>query len=138
MSIPAWLIASSIKKKTESQHPRDESINFNWDKLEATYTNFGETKPPIKILPGTFDPLALFYALRLRSLKENSEIYMLLTDGNLTIEVRAIVGKRDVIEIEGKMYDTIEITPNMEMMDKLDKLVKKSDQPKLKVWVTAD
>jgi Protein of unknown function (DUF3108) len=126
------------KKKTESEHPRDEKIDFNWKKLEATYTNFGETKPPIHILPGTFDPLALFYALRFHNLKENSEIYVPLTDGNLNIEVRAIVGKRDVIEIEGKMYDTIEITPNMEMLDKLDKIVKKSDHPQLKVWVTAD
>jgi Protein of unknown function (DUF3108). len=126
------------KKKTESEHPRDENINFNWEKLEATYTNFGETRPPIHILPGSFDPLGLFYALRLRNLKENSEIYMPLTDGNLNIEVRAIVGKRDMIEIEGKMYDTIEITPNMQMLDKLDKVVKKSDHPQLKVWVTAD
>ena len=43
-----------------------------------------------------------------------------------------------MIEIEGKMYDTIEITPNMGMMDKLDKVVEKSDHPQLKVWVTAD
>ncbi len=126
------------KKKTESEHPRDENINFNWEKLEATYTNFGETRPPIHILPGTFDPLGLFYALRLHNLIENSEIYLPLTDGNLNIDVRAIVGKRDMIEIEGKMYDTIEITPNMQMLDKLDKVVKKSDHPQLKVWVTAD
>jgi len=127
------------KKKTESQHPRDESINFNWDKLEATYTNFGQTKPPIHILPGTFDPLALFYALRFHNLKENSVINMPLTDGNdLNIEVRANVGKKEMIEIEGKMYEAIEITPNMVMLDKLDKVVKKSDHPQLKVWVTAD
>ena len=126
------------KKKTESEHPRDESINFNWEKLEATYTNFGQTKPPIHILPGSFDPLALFYALRFQNLKENSEIYIPLTDGNLNIEVRATVGKRDVIEIEGKMYDAIEITPNMETLDKLDKVVKKSDHPQFKVWLTAD
>ncbi len=126
------------KKKTESEHPRDENINFNWEKLEATYTNFGETRPPIHILPGTFDPLGLFYALRFQNLKENSEIYVPLTDGNLNIEVRAIVGKKDIIEIEGKTYDAIEITPNMKMLDKLEKVVKKSDNPRLKVWVTAD
>ena len=128
------------KKKTESKHPRDVSINFNWEKMEATYTNFGKKKPPINILPGTFDLLALFYALRYQNLKENSEIYIPLTDGNLNIDVRAIVGKRDTIEIEGKMYDTIEITPNMKMLDKLDKdkVVKKDDHPQLKVWVTAD
>jgi hypothetical protein len=123
------------KKKTESEHSRDESINFDWEKLEATYTNFGQTKPPIHILPGSFDPLALFYVLRLQDLKENSVIYIPLTDGNFNIEVRATVGKRDVIEIEGKMYDTIEITPNMET---LDKVLKKSDHPQLKVWLTAD
>jgi hypothetical protein len=127
------------KKKTESQHPRDESINFNWEKMESTYTNFGQTKPPIRIIPGTFDPLALFYALRVQNLKENSVIHIPMTDGNnVSIEVMVNVGKRDVIEIEGKMYDTIEITPNMGMMDKLDKVVEKSDHPQLKVWVTAD
>jgi len=127
------------KKKTESQHPRDESINFNWGKMESTYTNFGKSNPPIRLVSGTFDPLALFYALRLRNLKENSEIHIPMTDGNkVSIEVMVNVGKRDVIEIEGKMYDTIQITPNIEMMDKLDKVVKKSDHPRLRVWVTAD
>jgi len=127
------------KKKTESEHPRDENINFNWEKLEATYTNFGQTKPPIHILPGTFDPLGLFYALRVQNLKENSVIHIPMTDGNnVSIEVMVNIGKRDVIEIEGKMYDTIEITPNMGMLDKLNKVVKKSDHPQLKVWVTND
>jgi hypothetical protein len=39
------------------------------------------------------------------------------------------------------MYDTIEVTPNMDMLDKLDEadqVVKKSDNPQLRVWVTAD
>jgi hypothetical protein len=127
------------KKKTESEHPRDESINFNWEKLEATYTNFGQTKLPIHILPGTFDPLGFFYAIRLQTLKSNSEIHLPVTDGNnVNIEARVIVGKRDTIEVEGKMYDTIEVTPNMEMLDKLKQVVKESDHPQLKVWVTAD
>jgi hypothetical protein len=125
-------------KKTESEHPRDVSINFNWKKKEATYTNFGRKKPTINILPGTFDPLALFYALRYQTLKENSEIYVPLTDGTENIEVRATVGKKDIIEIDGQMYETLEITPNMEMLDNLDKVVKKSDHPQLRIWVTAD
>lgn len=128
------------KKKTESEHPRDEYIKFDWEKLTATYTNFGETRKPINIPPGTFDPLSLFYILRYHDLKENTEIIVPMTDGNLNIEVRAIVGKRDKVEIAGKNYETIEITPNMMMIDKLDKdkVVKKSDHPELKVWVTAD
>jgi len=126
------------KKKTESKHPRDISINFNWEKREATYINFGRKEAPINILPGTFDPLALFYVLRFQNMNENSEFYVPLTDGKLNIEVRTIVGKRAMINIKGKMYDTFEITPNMEIKDKLDEVVKKSDEPQLKVWVTAD
>jgi hypothetical protein len=127
------------KKKTESQHPRDEKIEFDWQKMESTYTNFGQSKPPIQILPGTFDPLGFFYAIRLQNLKSNSEIHLPVTDGNnVNIEARVIVGKRDAIEVEGKMFDTVEITPNMEMLDKLKQVVKKSDHPQIKVWVTAD
>ncbi|MBN1662560.1 MAG: DUF3108 domain-containing protein [Deltaproteobacteria bacterium] len=126
------------KKKTESEHPRDESINFDWIKLEAVYTNFAETRPPIRIMPGTFDPLALFYAIRSQNLKENSEIYIPLTDGKHNIEIRIMVGKRDVTEIAGKMYNTLEITPYMEMLDKQDKEVRKSERAQLKIWVTDD
>jgi hypothetical protein len=128
------------KKKTESEHPRDENIKFDWENLKATYTNFGEMRRPINISPGTVDPLGLFYVLRHQNLKENSEIIVPMTDGNLNIEVRAIVGKRSKVEIGEKTYDTIEITPNMNMLDKLDKdkVVKKSDNPQLKIWVTAD
>lgn len=124
------------RKKTESQHPRDESIMFNWEKMESTYTNFGQSNPPMRVLPGTFDPLALFYALRFRVLKENSVIRVPVTDGHkVSIEIVVDIGKRDAIEIEGKMYDTIEVTPNMEMVNKLRK---KNDNPQLKAWVTAD
>lgn len=123
------------EKKTESKHPRDVRINFNWKKRKAAYTNFGKKKPSINILPGTFDPLAFFYALRYKKLTENSQFDLPITDGKLNINVRVIVGKRDTIEIEGKMHDVLEITTDMK---KLDKVVKKGDDSQLKVWVTAD
>jgi len=128
------------RKKTESKHPRDEILNFNWKKLEATPTKFGKTKPPISILPGTFDPLALYYVIRCQDLKEHSEIYVPLTDGKRNIAVRAIVGKRDIIKVGGKTYAAIEITPDMRMLDSLEKnkVVKKGENPQLKIWVTAD
>ena len=70
------------KKREESKHPRDIVVNFDWEKREATRTNFGEKSPPIHILPGTFDPLALLFILRLQDFKENSVIEIPVTDGN--------------------------------------------------------
>ena len=123
------------KKREESNHPRDIIVNFDWNKFEATHTNFGLKSPPIHILPGTFDPLALLYILRLKDLKENSVIEIPVTDGHINYAVKATVGKRDVIEIQGKRYPAVEVTLDM---DRLEKVVKKSDNPQLRIWYSAD
>lgn len=123
------------KKRNESKHPRDVVINFNWEKLEATYTNFGEKAAPIHILPGSFDPLALFFILRLQDLTENSVIEIPITDGNANIRVKATIGKKGLIEIKGKMYNSVEVTPNMEQ---LENIVKKNENPQLRIWFSAD
>ena len=123
------------KKRTESKHPRDVQINFDWEKLEATYSNFGEKKAPIKILPGSFDPLAIFFVLRLKEFKENTVIEIPVTDGGMNVAVKATVAKKAKIKIGDKTYDTFEITPDME---RLEKVVKKSKNPQLRIWFTAD
>jgi len=123
------------KKRTESKHPRDVIVNFNWGKSEASYANFGEKRAPIHIVPGTFDPLALFFILRLHDLKENSVIEIPVTDGNMNIGVKATITKREMIKVEEKKYDTFAVTPDME---RLENIVKKSDNPQLKIWFAAD
>ncbi len=123
------------KKREESKHPRDIIVNFDWDKLEAARTNFGEKSPPIHIVPGTFDPLALLFVLRLPDLKENSVIEIPVTDGDTNFRVKTTVGKRDTIEIQGEKHHAVEVTPDME---RLQDVVKKSDNPQLKIWYTAD
>ena len=56
-------------------------MQFNWEKGEAQRSNFGEKMAPIPVKPGTFDPLSVYYALRLHDLEENMEIEKPLTDG---------------------------------------------------------
>jgi len=123
------------KKRTESKHPRDVVANFDWDKSKATYTNVGQSAAPVHIVPGTFDPLALFYILRLQNLTENSVIEIPITDGSANYRVKATIGKRGFIEIEGKKYPSIEVAPDKE---RLDGIVKKSENPQLKIWFSAD
>jgi hypothetical protein len=123
------------KKRTESKHPRDVVANFDWEKLESTYTNFGQSAAPIHIVPGTFDPLALFFILRLQNLTENGVIEIPISDGSTNYRVKATIGKRGFIGIEGKKYPSIEVTPDME---RLEGIVKKSDNPQLKIWFSAD
>ncbi|MHB8770788.1 MAG: DUF3108 domain-containing protein [Syntrophales bacterium] len=123
------------KKRTEGKHPRDVVVNFDWDRGEAVRSNFGEKSPPIRILPGSFDPLALLYILRLQELKENSVIELPVTDGDTNYRVKVTVGGRDVLDIRGKQYHAFEVVPDME---RLEGVVKKSDNPEMRVWYSAD
>ena len=123
------------KKRTVSKHPRDIVVKFDWEKKEVNYTNFGEKFPPLPVLPGSFDPLAIFFILRLHDLKENTVIEIPVTDGRMNLQVKATIGKKEPIEIQGRMIDALEVWPDME---RLEELVKKSDNPQLRIWFSAD
>lgn len=123
------------KIRAEGKHPRDVVVNFDWERRKAIRSNFGEKSPPIQILPGSFDPLALLYILRLQELKENTVIEIPVTDGGTNYGVKATVGKRDIIAIRGNRYHAFEVTPDME---RLQDVIKKSDNPHFKIWYTAD
>ncbi len=124
-------------KQSEGEHPRDVVINFDWKKLEATRSNFGEKMVPVRIGPGTFDTLAMIFVIRVRDLKENSVLEIPITEGRNHIMVKATAVKREVIEIEAKKYEVIEIIPDMETLE-AQKAVNKGDIPLLKIWFTAD
>ena len=119
------------KKRAESKHPREIIVNFDWDKYEAMHTNFGEKSPPIGILPGSFDPLALLFILRLQDLKENSVIEIPVTDGHMNYWVKATVGKRDIIEHAGENVSSLRDNTHMA---RLENIVEKSKNPQLKIW----
>jgi hypothetical protein len=125
------------KKWSEGKHPRDVVVNFDWEKLEATRSNFGEKMTPVHIVPGTFDPLALFFVIRLRDIRENSVLEIPITEGDNNIAVKATVTKREIVEIEENKYDAFEVIPDMEKLES-QRAVKKGDVPELIIWVTAD
>ncbi len=125
------------KKRSEGEHPRDVVVDLNWEKREATRSNFGEKMAPVAIVPGTFDPLALFFVIRLHDLKVNRTLQIPITEGDNNILVKATVVKRETIEIGEKRYDTFQVVPDMEQLERY-KVIRKSDLPELSIWFTAD
>ncbi len=125
------------KKVAQGEHPRDVVVNFYWDKLEATRSNFGEKMAPVRIVPGTFDTVSLYYVIRLKDISENKVIEIPISEGDNNIMVRARVVKRETIKINDKAYDTFEVIPDMEKLE-AQHVVKKGDVPELKIWFTAD
>jgi hypothetical protein len=124
------------KKRKQGKSRRDVLVNFDWEKKEAMYSNFGEKRTPISILPGSFDPLSVFYAFRLHDLKEKLEIRIPVTDGKKCVIGMAKVIRREKVTLAcGMTYDTYLVEPDLEH---IGGIFEKSKNAKLEVWVTAD
>ena len=124
------------KKRKEGKSKRDVIVNFDWVTSEARYSDFGEERKPISILPGSFDPLSVFYAFRLHDLKKNPEIRIPVTDGKKCVMGKAKVIKREEVTLlSGTTYDTYLVEPDLEH---IGGIFEKSKDAKLEVWVTAD
>ncbi|OEU44399.1 MAG: hypothetical protein BBJ60_03015 [Desulfobacterales bacterium S7086C20] len=123
------------KKQHEGRHERDIMVNFDWDKAKAHYYNKGKHERSVNILPGTFDPLSVFYAFRLYPLKDGLEVETPVTDGKKCVMGRAKVIKRERMKVDAGEFDTFLIEPELQ---NIGGIFKKSKDAKLRVWVTAD
>ena len=123
------------KNQKEGSHKREVSVYFDWAKNEATYSNYGKKRKPISILPGSFDPLTVFYYFRLFKLQENSEIEIPITDGKKSVRGVGRVIKRETLKLSSGTYDTFLIEPDLKH---IGGVFKKSKDAKITLWVTAD
>ena len=123
------------RKQHKGKSQKDVVVNFDWEREEAQYSNFGEKLEPVSIMPGTFDPLSVFYSFRLNDLNENKEIKTPVTDGKKCIIGKARVIRREKIELSSGSYDTYLVEPDLEH---IGGVFKKSRNAELQIWVTAD
>lgn len=123
------------KKQQDGKRHRRVSVSFDWESNQARYTDIGEERSPIAVLPGSFDPLSVFHAFRLFRLREGLEIQVPVTDGKKCIVGKATVIRRETIRVRGKVYDTFLVEPDLEH---LGGVFEKKKDSKLKIWVTAD
>jgi len=123
------------RKKSTGDHPRDVIVTYDWKNRTATYASFGNAERPVAILPGSFDPLAIFFVIRTHRLRPGDVHEIPVTDGKKCIAVKATVAGRETVTIDGKVYDTFLVVPDME---RLQGVVPRQDDPSLKIWFTAD
>jgi hypothetical protein len=114
---------------------RDAEIRFNWKKMKAQYINFGKAEKPIRISPGAFDPLSVFYFSRLFDPGQRELLERPVTDGKKCVIGRATIVRREAIEVEDRTYDTYLVEPELK---EVGGVFEKSRDAKIQVWVTAD
>jgi hypothetical protein len=123
------------KQHRDGKRKKSVTVRFDWEKKEAQYANYEAKNPPIPILPGSFDPLSVFYSFRLMPLKEAMELQASVTDGKKCVLGKAKVIKRETIQVREVSYDTFLVEPDLEH---IGGVFEKSKNAKLMVWVTAD
>ncbi len=123
------------KRQTGLKHKRDVVVSFNWDKNEAQYSNFGKKRKPVSLLPGSFDPLSIFYYSRICDFKEKFILQRPVTDGKKCVIGRGEVIKRETIKLKNEKRDTYLLEPELK---ELSGVFRKSKNATIKIWITAD
>lgn len=121
------------EKRSTGSSPRDEVIRFDWRNLTATSVKSGKPQEPVAILPGTLDPLAVIFSIRMRRLQVGDVLEIPLTDGKKCVELRASVTGVEKVTVGDQTYLAHVVEPDM---DSLSGLWMKGRQVKL--WYTAD
>lgn len=122
-------------KKGYGSDKRDVKVVFDWNNQKALYSNFGKNVKSIDIYPGAFDPLSVFYGIRMHDLKEKEEITFPVTDGKKCFIGKANIVKREIVQLKNITYDTFLIEPEL---THFGGVFEKTNNPGLRIWLTAD
>ena len=123
------------KKIQNGKDKRDAKILFDWDKKTAAYSNFGEKSDPIEIPLNTFDPISAFYKMRTLQFNIGQSLSFPVTNGKKYFIQKTSVIKKETITISSRTYDTYQIDLAVK---NFSGVFKKSKNPTVKIWVTAD
>lgn len=122
-------------KTSGGKSKRDVVVAYDWNEMRSRYFNRGEEHASVSLLPGSFDPLSMFFAFRFFDIDVGKELAIPVSDGKKTITGRAVVIERGVINVRGVDYETFLVRVDM---GDVDGVFKKSRDADLFVWVTTD
>lgn len=123
------------KNQQEGSTKRKVEVRFDWQRQEAFYSNFGLENKSVPLMPGTFDPLSIFYYIRLLDLQEPGLVERPVTDGKKNLIGRARIVKRENVRVAENDYDTYLLEPDLEH---IGGVFEKSKDATIRLWVSAD
>jgi hypothetical protein len=123
------------KRQHEGNTQRDVTVTFDWTAMTAQYTNKGDVRAPIPIVPGTFDPLSVFYWSRSAPLSVGGLLQRPVTDGKKLVIGVAHVIREETVTVPAGTFDTFLIEPDLAHVGGV---FEKSPDAGIQVWVSAD
>ena len=124
------------KWQNGSRGLRKQEVRFDWTKDQVQYTDLSRTLSPIPLRPGSFDPLSAFYFTRMAISGDKPLVRRPVTDGKKSFIGRArIIGRETITLSNGRIYNTLILSPETGMLGGIFKGDKKAN---LRVWITDD
>lgn len=123
------------KNQREGKTRRNVVVNYDWDSHQARYTSDKNEREPIDILPGTLDPLGIFYYVRSLDLSKISALERPVSDGKKSVIGIGNIIKRETITVPAGTYDTLLIEPDLK---DIGGVFEKSKDSKIRIWVSAE
>ena len=125
-----------LKKQREGPTKNDEKVIFDQKELKAHYHRRGKNKDKeIDIMPGTFDPLSVFFFARMIDMSVGMQIEKPVSDGQKIVIGKAKIVKKEKIEVPAGKFNTFLLQPELKY---IGGVFKKSKNASIKLWVTAD
>jgi hypothetical protein len=118
----------------EGKTRRQIKVDFDWNKEMATYRD-GKKDRQVAILPGTFDPLSVFYKTRMAAFRKDGMIACPVSDGKKCVTGMARIVKKETIVTASGTYETYLLEPDLK---DVGGVFEKDKDAKIKLWVTAD
>ena len=123
------------KDQKEGKTRRNIRVDFDWEKNKSTYVNFNTEPKVISLLPGTFDPLSVFYYSRLIDFQKVEEFEHPVTDGEKNLMgILRVLGK-ETISVPAGIFETLVLEPDLQ---NVEGVFSKKQRAKIKLWVTND
>lgn len=123
-----------IKKQT-GKSKRDVVVTFDWHKKQAQYSNFGQTKAPISLMPGTIDPLTAIYFIRQSDFNNEGIIKRPVTDGKRNNIGKARILRREEVHLPAGTFMAIVIEPDLAHVRGV---FEKDKNARMLLWITDD
>lgn len=124
------------KRQREGSYERDIAVRFFWDRSQAQYANqVNGPKEPILIMPGTLDPLSIFFGFRTTDIQEGAVYTAPVTDGVKCVIGSATVTGRETVSVPAGEFDCFVVEPELRH---IGGVFKKSKDAQVRIWITAD
>ena len=123
------------KDQKEGKTRRDITVDFDWERNESTYVNFNTEPKIINLLPGTFDPLSVFYYSRLLDFHKKEEFEHPVTDGKKNLMgILRVIGN-ETIRVPAGTFETLVLEPDLQ---NVEGVFSKKQRARIKLWITND